>query len=269
MFRLRNLALIAGVLCLGLSPALAMSHEGGEEGEHMGPPPAPESLRPIFQEAIDSGDLSEEAEAILLFLNLAPEDREGTEPPEPEEGEGPDVKEELKGLFEDILAGEGLPEDAAEYLEMMLEHMEHEGEHMEHEGEHMGGCDGCGGGGGGGGCGGGGDGQGMGQGGGQGQGQGPRAELPEEVREQLQDIRQMYRDVMEIERDIRRGDGEPSEDVLAERNRIVQEIVDSVVDLLDEAEVNTENAPQLLRLLGPSFGSGPGGPGSGQGGQGG
>jgi hypothetical protein len=93
--------------------------------------------------------------------------------------------------------------------------------------------------------------------------------LPEEVREQLQDIRQMYRDVMEIERDIRRGDGEPSEDVLAERNRIVQEIVDSVVDLLDEAEVNTENAPQLLRLLGPSFGSGPGGPGSGQGSQGG
>ena len=98
-----------------------------------------------------------------------------------------------------------------------------------------------------------------------------RAELPEEVREQLQDIRQMYRDVMEIERDIRRGDGEPSEDVLAERNRIVQEIVDSVVDLLDEAEVNTENAPQLLRLLGPSFGPrrGPGGPGSGQDGQGG
>ena len=99
MFRLRNLAFIAGVLCLGLSPALAMGHEEGEGGEHMGPPPAPESLRPILQAAIDNGDLSEEAETILLFLSLDPEDREDVEPPEPEEGERPDVKEELMGLF--------------------------------------------------------------------------------------------------------------------------------------------------------------------------
>ena len=99
MFRLRNLAFIAGVLCLGLSPALAMGHEEGEGGEHMGPPPAPESLRPILRAAIDNGDLSEEAETILLFFSLDPEDREDVEPPEPEEGERPDVKEEFMGLF--------------------------------------------------------------------------------------------------------------------------------------------------------------------------
>ena len=124
MFRLRNLAFIAGVLCLELSPALAMGHEEGEGGEHMGPPPAPESLRPILRAAIDNGDLSEEAETILLFLSLDPEDREDIEPPEPEEGEGPDVKEELMGLFKDILDDRDLPDDASEYLEKMLKHME-------------------------------------------------------------------------------------------------------------------------------------------------
>lgn len=106
-------------------------------------------------------------------------------------------------------------------------------------------------------------------------GPGPRAELPEEVREQLRAIREMYREAMKIERDIRRGGGEPSEDVLSARNEIVQQIVDSVVDLLD-AEVDNKNAPQLMRLLGASFGPKNwrpmhirGGPGGGQGGQGG
>lgn len=257
MYRLRNWAILAGLLCFGLSPAVADHHEMGDEGQHMGPPSAPESLRPIFQEAIDSGDLSEQAESILLFLNLPPEGREGTEPPRPEEGEGKDVKEQLTGLFKDILEGGDLPEDAAHYLEMMLER-------MDDEGEHMGGCDGCGG-----------QGQGMGtmkpkmkqkvkqkmqeQMG----GDGHRAELPEEVREQLQAIRGMYSEVMEIERDIRRSDGEPSEDVLATRNDLAQEIVNSVVDLLGDVEVDSENAPMILRLLGPSFG-----PMRGQGGQG-
>ena len=109
MYQLRNLALLAGVLCLGLSPALAMSHEEreGEHGEPMGPPPAPESLRPIFQEAIDSGDLSEHAESLLLYLNLPREDREGVAPPPPpEEDEGENVKEELMRLFKDILEEE-------------------------------------------------------------------------------------------------------------------------------------------------------------------
>ena len=250
MYRLRDLALLAGVLCLGLSPALATSHEEreGEHGEPMGPPPAPESLRPIFQEAIDSGDLSEHAESLLLFLNLPREDREGVAPPPPpEEGEGENVKEELMGLFTDILEDKDLPEDAAHYLEMMLEH-------MENEGEHMGGPGGPGGG-----------------PGGPGGGPGPRAELPEEVREQLRVIREMYREAMKIELDIRRGGGEPSEDVLDARNEIVQQIVDSVIALLDDAEVDNENAPQLMRLLGPSFGPDPhreGGPG-GMGGQGG
>jgi len=99
-------------------------------------------------------------------------------------------------------------------------------------------------------------------------GQGPRAELPEEVREQLRDIHEMYREAMKIERDIRRGGGEPSEDVLSARNEIVQQIVDSVVDLLD-AEVDNKNAPQLMRLLGASFGPKNWRPGGGQGGQGG
>mgnify|MGYP006982475055 CR=1 FL=1 len=119
MYRLRDLALLAGVLCLGLSAALARSHEEregehltkadilrhiaqlarshgereGEHGEPMGPPPflwrdpnvlqAPESLRPIFQEAIDSGDLSEHAESLLPYLIHPREHREGGATPAP------------------------------------------------------------------------------------------------------------------------------------------------------------------------------------------
>jgi hypothetical protein len=233
MFRLRNLAILAGVLCLGLTPALAQGHEA-KMGEDMGPPPAPESLRPIFQEAIDSGDLSEGAKSILLFLNLPLEDREGVEPPMPEDGEGPDVKEELMGLFKNILDSGDLAEDANEYLNKMVEHMANEEEHM-----------------------GGDQGMGRGQGGDQGRGrggEGPRAELPAEVREQLQAIREMYREAMELERTIRSSDGEPSEDALATRNEIVQSIVNHVVELLDDAEVSSENAPLFMRLLGPSFG---------------
>ena len=224
MFRLRNLAFIAGVLCLGLSPALAMGHEEGEGGEHMGPPPAPESLRPILRAAIDNGDLSEEAETILLFLSLDPEDREDIEPPEPEEGEGPDVKEELMGLFKDILDDRDLPDDASEYLEKMLEHMEHEG-----RGDR-----------------------------GDRSGQERRAELPEDVLEQLQAIRGLYRDVDEIQRDIRRARryDEPVEELQDDRNEIVQDIVDSVVELL-EVEVDNDNAGDILRVLGPSFGPKP------------
>ena len=284
MYRLRNLALLAGVLCLGLSPALATSHEEreGEHGEPMGPPPAPESLRPIFQEAIDSGDLSEHAESLLLYLNLPREDREGVAPPPPpEEGEGENVKEELMGLFKDILEDKDLPEDAAHYLgrlmidigpivipsrgpvgiEPLPSPMPRPGVGRvgidvgpigRGVGEHMGGPGGAG--------------PPPGP-----PGPGPRAELPEEVREQLRAIREMYREAMEIELDIRRGGGEPSEDVLSARNEIVQQIVDSVIALLDDAEVDNENAPQLMRLLGPSFGPDPhreGGPG-GMGGQGG
>jgi len=285
MYRLRNLALLAGVLCLGLSAALARSHEEreGEHGEPMGPPPAPESLRPIFQEAIDSGDLSEHAKSLLLFFNLPREDREGVAPPPPlAGGGGENVKEELMGLFKDILEDEDLPEDAAHYLGRLTVdigpiiinpqfHREPVGiaplpspkprpgvgrvgldigpvfKETENQGEHM-----------------------RGPGGGPGgpRGQGPRAELPEEVREQLRDIHEMYREAMKIERDIRRGGGEPSEDVLSARNEIVQQIVDSVVDLLD-AEVDNKNAPQLMRLLGASFGPKNWRPGGGQGGQGG
>ena len=227
MFRLRNLAFIAGVLCLGLSPALAMGHEEGEGGEHMGPPPAPESLRPILRAAIDNGDLSEEAETILLFLSLDPEDREDIEPPEPEEGEGPDVKEELMGLFKDILDDRDLPDDASEYLEKMLEHMEHEG--RGDRGDR-----------------------------GDRSGQERRAELPEDVLEQLQAIRGLYRDVGEIQRDIRRARryDEPVEELQDDRNEIVQDIVDSVVELL-EVEVDNDNAGDILRVLRPSFGPKP------------
>lgn len=98
---------------------------------------------------------------------------------------------------------------------------------------------------------------GRGQGGDQGRGrggEGPRTELPAEVREQLQAIREMYREAMELERTIRSSDGEPSEDALATRNEIVQSIVNHVVELLDDAEVSSENAPLFMRLLGPSFG---------------
>ena len=190
----------------------------------MGPPPAPESLRPILRAAIDNGDLSEEAETILLFLSLDPEDREDIEPPEPEEGEGPDVKEELMGFFKDILDDRDLPDDASEYLEKMLEHMEHEG-----RGDR-----------------------------GDRSGQERRAELPEDVLEQLQAIRGLYRDVGEIQRDIRRARryDEPVEELQDDRNEIVQDIVDSVVELL-EVEVDNDNAGDILRVLGPSFGPKP------------
>jgi hypothetical protein len=270
----------------------------------MGPPPflwrdpnvlqAPESLRPIFQEAIDSGDLSEHAESLLLFLNLPREDREGVAPPPPpEEGEGilrdgavRFVFEELMWLFKAILEDEDLPEDAWHYLghltidigpigipsrgpvglEPQPSQMPRPGvgrvgfsvgpvnQETENQGEHMGGPGGAG--------------PPPGP-----PGPGPRAELPEEVREQLRAIREMYREAMKIERDIRGGGGEPSEDVLSARNEIVQQIVDSVVDLLD-AEVDNQNAPQLMRFLGASFGPKNwrpmhirGGPGGGQGGQ--
>ena len=47
---LRNLALVASMLCLALSPALAMNHGGsgeeGEHGNHNGPPPPPQSSSP-------------------------------------------------------------------------------------------------------------------------------------------------------------------------------------------------------------------------------
>ncbi len=274
MFRLRNLAILVSVFYLGLTPALAQGNEAGERGEDMGPPPAPESLRPIFQKFIDSGELSEGAKSILLFLNLPLEDREGVEPPMPGENEGADIKEELMGLFKNIVAGGGLAEDANEYLKKMVEHMSQEEHRM--GGQGMGGGQGQGGGqdkmGRGQGQGGGQDkmGRGQGQGGGQDKmgrgGEGPKAELPEATREQLQAIREMYREAMELERTIRSG-GKPSEDMLATRNEIVQSIVDHVVELLDDAEVSSDNAPLFLRLLGPSFGP-MRGPDGGQGGQG-
>ena len=59
-------------------------------------------------------------------------------------------------------------------------------------------------------------------------GQERRAELPEDVLEQLQD----------------------------DRNEIVQDIVDSVFELL-EVEVDNDNAGDILRVLGPSFGPKP------------
>ena len=52
-------------------------------------------------------------------------------------------KDEIAGLFEDLLDEEDLAEDAEKYINMMLAHMEddHMGdEHMEDD--HMGGCGG-------------------------------------------------------------------------------------------------------------------------------
>jgi hypothetical protein len=47
-------------------------------------------------------------------------------------------KDEITGLFEDLLDEEDLPENAEKYINMMLAHMEDE--HMEDD--HMGGCGG-------------------------------------------------------------------------------------------------------------------------------
>ena len=89
-------------------------------------------------------------------------------------------------------------------------------------------------------------------------GQERRAELPEDVLEQLQAIRGLYRDVGEIQRDIRRARryDEPVEELQDDRNEIVQDIVDSVVELL-EVEVDHDNPGDILRVLGPSFGPKP------------
>ena len=58
---LRNLALVASMLCLGLSPALAMNHGGsgeeGEHGNHNGPPPPPQSMADIIEDILEEGSI--------------------------------------------------------------------------------------------------------------------------------------------------------------------------------------------------------------------
>lgn len=146
MQHLRNLAVLAGMLCFGLSPAMAMSHEGGEGGEHgdhHGPPPPPPEMVEIIEDILEEGDLSDAAATMLGHL-IAPPPPEGEEPPAPPEipeEEMEAAKEEIAGIFGALLDDEDLPEDAAIYINMMLDHM---------DGEHMGpppcgGCGGCGG----------------------------------------------------------------------------------------------------------------------------
>ena len=143
MQHLRNLALMASMLCFGLSPALAMSHkggEGGEHGDHKGPPPPPPSLVDIIEDVLEGGDLSDNAETMLGHLLMTPEEREAAGEPDMGEEGMEAAKEEINKFFEGLLEDEDLPEDAQKYINMMLHHM---------EGEHMGGpCGGgpCGGG---------------------------------------------------------------------------------------------------------------------------
>ena len=144
---LRNLALVASMLCLGLSPALAMNHGGsgeeGEHGNHNGPPPPPQSMADIIEDILEEGDVTENAATMLGHLLMDPEELKTAGESNIDE-EGMEAgKDEIAGLFEDLLDEEDLPEDAEKYINMMLAHMEddHMGdEHMEDD--HMGGCGG-------------------------------------------------------------------------------------------------------------------------------
>ena len=139
---LRNLALVASMLCLGLSPALAMNHGGsgeeGEHGKHNGPPPPPQSMADIIEDILEEGDVTENAATMLGHLLMDPEELKTAGESNIDE-EGMEAgKDEIAGLFEDLLDEEDLPEDAEKYINMMLAHMLvfHMGD------EHMGGCGG-------------------------------------------------------------------------------------------------------------------------------
>ena len=139
---LRNLALVASMLCLGLSPTLAMNHDGsgeeGEHGNHNGPPPPPQSMADIINAILKEGDVSDTAAAMLAQLLMSPEQRDDADEPDMDDEEMEDGEDEIAELFEDLLEEADLREDAEKYINMMLNHMNDE--HMEDD--QMGGCGG-------------------------------------------------------------------------------------------------------------------------------
>ena len=85
---------------------------------------------------------------------------------------------------------------------------------------------------------------------------GPKmGELPPEVKEDLKELRDLMKQIFEAEHELRMNEGEPDEELIIARDDMVKDLVGGVVELLEGIEeVNADNAPQIIRLLAPSFG---------------
>jgi len=119
ILHLRDLTLLVlGLLCLNAKPNQAADQQSAA---HREPPPAPAPLIPIFQDVIDSGELSAEAVQVLQFLSQS--DRAHSEHPSIEPDEHIGVHAELNELFEELLAEGDLAAEATDYLKHMLKHM--------------------------------------------------------------------------------------------------------------------------------------------------
>ena len=119
ILHLRDLTLLVlGLLCLNAKPNQAAEQQSAE---HRDPPTAPAPLIPIFQDVIDSGELSAEAVQVLQFLSQS--DRTHSEHPTIEPDEHIGVHVELNELFEELLAEGDLAVEATNYLKDMLKHM--------------------------------------------------------------------------------------------------------------------------------------------------
>lgn len=88
------------------------------------------------------------------------------------------------------------------------------------------------------------------------EGRGPKmGQLPPEVKEDLKELRDLMKQIFEAEHELRMSEGEPDEELIDARDDMVQDLVGGVVELLEGIEeVNADNAPQIIRLLAPSFG---------------
>lgn len=209
---LRDLMLLAiGLLSLNANPTQADHHQSTD---HRDPPAAPAELVPIFQDVIDSGELSADATKILRYLSLS--DRAHAEHPAIAPDEHLALHTELSELFEELLAEGDLTTDAADYLHHIIEHMATADEKIAAQ----------------------------------------QGEEALENSDDLRAIRQLVSAIAKVERTLKNDDSD--EELLAQRNEMVAELVDRVIEWLDRIEaIDEQNAPQLLRLLAPSFGPPP------------
>ncbi|MEE3258301.1 MAG: hypothetical protein VX293_03735, partial [Candidatus Latescibacterota bacterium] len=112
MHHLRNLALLVGILCFGLSPTMVASQELIQQPaivEDYGLPSPPPELEKILEELLGEGDLSDAATIMLKRLLMTPEEREAAGEPETNDGD-PDAiheeeaaKEEIEAIFHALL----------------------------------------------------------------------------------------------------------------------------------------------------------------------
>lgn len=108
------------MLCFGLSPAMAASHE---EGEHHGPPPPPPEMVEILEDLLEEGQLSEATANMIEHLLMTPEEREEAGEPDISDQEEELVKEEITAIF-DALLEDDIPEPAANFINIIQGHMD-------------------------------------------------------------------------------------------------------------------------------------------------